>query len=181
MKSGTDHCPVRSLDSLASSAFGYIRGKTEQLGIAELVKLDHGYLYEGPPERQLTAGGATWERQELGAITWKPGHYGTGVRTGAPYRATQFHADLEVRGRELHLDYFKFVGWGPLCGVEGFLVSRQGESLAMGGHFGMPPAGGKRNWPLGLMIGGDLLTIYQPFHPTDGNFSSDGIALWRRG
>ena len=70
-----------------------------------------------------------------------------------------FHTDFIFQRRQLHLDYVKFINWGPLSGVEEFLVFSEGHFITRGGHYGIPPAGGRINWPLASPMGESLVTV----------------------
>jgi hypothetical protein len=153
--------------------------KVPEWGPGVLMQLEHCDLYPRPREARIIVDGKELRRIPLPEIDWQPGPHGTNLKLKASHiLATHFHGDLQVSERSLHIDYFKFVSWGPLTGCLGFIVSDESGPIAVGGHWGQPPAGGQRNWPFGLQLGDKLLSIYEPFKVEGDKFRHEGVALW---
>ena len=150
-------CPATTLDDLKDRAFKYIRCGVPPWGEGQIVRVARAQLKEMNTLR-LELGADTYTRVLTPKLTFRVG-LGCAVLIPSEWRATHFHGDLQHDTLKLHIDYFKFMSWGPLCGVEGFIISLDGSVLGVGGHWGGPPAGGSRNWPLGLLIGSRLLRL----------------------
>ena len=89
-----------------------------------------------------------------------------------------FHADFAFRRRRVHIDYVKFIQWGPLSGVEEFLVFADSRFIARGGHCGIPPAGGCYNWPLAAPLGKWLITIESPLEVAAMELVGPQVRFW---
>lgn len=89
-----------------------------------------------------------------------------------------FHAGFTFLEREIHIDYFLFIQWGPLSGVEEFIVFADGRFSMRGGSFGIPPAGGSYNRPLLADIGPGFLTVEPPLKKEPMALIGTRLRLW---
>ena len=173
-------CPVTSFDDLRQQAFDHVRYKD----VSRLVAVEHEMLYPIAPER-LQLGTELWTQIGTPML---PFQVGLGFQVKLPeWKCTHLHADLETGSARLHIDYFSFATWGPVGGVLGYIVSLDGTVLGAGSLWAQPLAGGRRNWPLGVLIGSQqLLTAYSvhgtldTFKPDGDTFFCEAITLWRK-
>ncbi len=169
-------CPFSNIAELESIAFEHIRSGT-RAGAGSVIELRDSFCNRPPDLVRL--GEDELRRIATPPLTWHPGFP---LQTPAPggRAAPHYHADLDHGAIGLHIDYFRFVRHGPLLGIEGFAVSRGGEILAVGGHWGMPLGGGRKHWPLALNLEPGLLCIYEPFWCSPGGFRLAGLWIWEK-
>jgi hypothetical protein len=70
-----------------------------------------------------------------------------------------FHTAFVFLRRPVHIDFVRFVGYGPISVVNEFLVFSAGRFITRGGNCGAPPANGSINWPLASQMEESLITI----------------------
>ncbi len=172
-------CPVTTFDDLRQQAFSYVQRRIDRWDDSQFVPLEHGILHPITPEC-LQLGTELWTKIGPERLLFQVG-LGCEVKTG--WKSTHLHADLETGSAVLHIDYFSFITWGPLCGVLGYIVSLDGAILGVGGRWGCPPGGGCRNWPLAVLIGSQQLLTADAVHSfkQEGDmFLCEDITLWRK-
>jgi len=178
-------CPVTAFDDLRQVAIDHVRHQRDRWPGDRLVLLEHEMLYPAIPDR-LQLGAESWTKVATPMVRFRIG-LGLEVKTASDWKCTHFHGDLETESASLHIDYFAFATWGPVGGVLGFIVSRDGVILGGGGHWALPPGGGSRNWPLGVRVEPQqLLTAYsvrstnEAFTQEGDDFLCGAITLWRK-
>lgn len=166
-------CQITHFGNLQREARLFIR---EKQGSWPPAAIPLGREYFLPQiQDHIIAMGHGWRLKEILKPDWT---VGLGCEVPRPDRSTHFHTDLGDYG--VHVDYFRFMSYGPVIGIEGFLVSR-GEVLAAGGHWGQPPAGGQRNWPLGVLLTDRvLLSICGNIRIGAGFLQNVMVADWKR-
>ncbi len=179
-------CPIEPIQAFSKHSWAYYRGKSYEgpFNVDQPIKLTHAILMGAPPVTEIMVEGVRWLRMTSPQVNWIQGSGDANCGLSNPAKAKSsprhFHADICVGPRSLHIDFLKFVSWGPLTGVLEFLVFQGGECLGRGGSWGQPPAGGQRNWPFVVMCGDILLTITYPFVCGMNDLQVDGLALWER-
>lgn len=131
-------CIINDLSATRDSFWRYIRLGQDVWVDFKLAKINRDKISAG---HAWTYRGHEYVKTDLSNLMWNPG-LGIEVRLPNEEIATHLHADLKIDGELIHLDYLKFIGWGPLHGVEGFIVSKGSEIIGVGGYWGTPPAGG---------------------------------------
>lgn len=169
-------CIINDLSVIRDSLWKYIRLGQNVWVDFKLAKLSRDKLSANDA---WTYRGHEYIKTDISNLMWSPG---LGVKVKLPNKefATHLHTDLQIDGELIHLDYLKFIGLAPLHGVEGFIVSKDNEIIGVGGHWGTPPAGGGKNWPLAIRVGSSFLSIYGPFDLDDNIFECSGVAVWER-
>ncbi|HPA20540.1 MAG TPA: hypothetical protein PLU30_22505 [Verrucomicrobiae bacterium] len=171
-------CPFTAIDELDETARQYIRHGRPTWGSGDALQLDRDMFYPMTPD-VLRVGGRQLRRIPTPPLAWIGG-LARHARIHCDRWTTHFHTDLIHGETRVHIDYFHFIGWGPLQGVEGFAISREGSVLVAGGHWGQPPAGGYRNWPVAVDLGSFVLNAYEPCRREGENFHCEGVALWEK-
>jgi len=126
--------------------------------LREVKRLSRDRLeFSGKRYRRISGPAVVWHRAKDDGkyLSQKPGDM-------LPVKPRHFHADFEFRKRRVHVDFLKFLRWGPLSGVQELLFFSDGRFITRGGHCGMPPACGSFNWPLVAPIDKSLITLDGP-------------------
>jgi hypothetical protein len=117
---------------------------------------------EGKEDEKINVDGALWSLVQRLPVRWElaPDDH----RCGQPDRRlvgrpSHLHASFQLGKHDVHVDFVRFVSWGPLSGTEEFLVFVDGVLQGRGGLFAHPPAGLHRNWPLAIAVEDQLLLI----------------------
>jgi hypothetical protein len=178
-------CPITAFDILRGEAIDHVRYKRDRWPVNGLVPLAHRMLCPAIPD-QLQLGVDLWTKVATPTLRFQIG-LGFEVKTPSDWKCTHFHGDLDTGSARLHIDYFAFGTWGPIGGLSGFIVSRNGVVLGGGGHWALSLEGGSRNWPLGVLVETQqLLTAYSvrstkdTFKPAGDDFHCEAMTLWRK-
>jgi len=86
-----------------------------------------------------------------------------------------FHAGFLFQLKQIHLDYVKFIQWGPVAGVEEILAFSDGDFITRGG---CGPTGGHVNWPLASPISQGLITIGGPLRTEAMELKGPQVRFW---
>jgi hypothetical protein len=131
--------------------------------------------FEGSGYRRIPGPDVVWHQAEddVNLLSLKMGYK-------PQLTPRHFHAAFLFQLIRIHLDYVKFIQWGPLSGVEEFLVFSDGRFISRGGNCGIPPAGGSINWPLALLMGNGLITIEGPLKTEAMELKGTQVGFWTR-
>jgi len=171
-------CPFTAIHELDVTARRYIRHGQPTWGSGDALQLDQDMFHPVTPD-VLCLGNRELHRIPTPPLVWVVG-LACHIEIHFERWATHFHSDLTRGKTRVHIDYFHFIEEGPLQGVEGFAISREGSLLVAGGHWGQPPAGGWRNWPLAIDLGSFVLSAYEPCRSVGKEFHCEGVALWEK-
>lgn len=143
-------------------------------GLRKLRKSSSDRLeFSGKSYRNIPGPEVVWQQAEDDGEkrSRKPGN-------GLAVMPRHFHADFEFRKKRVHVDFLKFVRWGPLSVAMEYIVFSEGRFVTRGANWNMPPACGYYNWPLAALIGNSLITLEGPREMTDTVLAVPRIEFW---
>ena len=104
-------------------------------------------------------------------------------RSGGPnvsdFKASHMHAWFQLDHRSVHVDYVRFISYGPAMGVDEFLIFVDGIRQGRGGFFFCPPGMSGRTWPIAVPLDSQLLLLDKMPHDCANLTDFDGVSLWR--
>jgi hypothetical protein len=113
----------------------------------------------------FTLGSELWTRQPFVDHSWNLAsddvQFSTGP-TGKPLPSPRhFHTSFDFAGHSIHIDFVRFVQWGPLSGVEQFIGFVDGQFNSRGGHYVLVPGAWKRGWPFVMRFADAAIVIHE--------------------